>query len=128
MPKLTDTGMLIGTAAYMSPEQAAGERTLDGRTDVYSLAAVLFEMVTGEPLYSGPTPQAIMAKRAAADGAALRARLAAVPGGIAVALAKALASRREARFSSAGAFGGALEPGPMVNRELAGWRKWFGLG
>jgi DNA-binding SARP family transcriptional activator len=127
-PKLTDTGMLIGTAAYMSPEQAAGERTLDGRTDVYSLAAVLFEMVTGEPLYSGPTPQAIMAKRAAADGAALRARLAAVPGGIAVALAKALASRREARFSSAGAFGGALEPGPMVNRELAGWRKWFGLG
>jgi DNA-binding SARP family transcriptional activator len=63
--RLTDTGMLVGAAAYMSPEQAAGEGEPDGRSDIYSLAAVLFEMLAGEPLFSGPTPQAIMAKRAA---------------------------------------------------------------
>jgi eukaryotic-like serine/threonine-protein kinase len=59
----TQTGMAIGTPAYMSPEQASGESGIDGRSDLYSLACVLYEMLTAEPPFTGPTPQAIIAKR-----------------------------------------------------------------
>jgi len=60
---LTDTGISIGTPAYMSPEQASGEQQLDGRSDIYSLGCVLYEMLAGEPPYTGPTAQAVMAKK-----------------------------------------------------------------
>src|SRR6266853_849725 len=61
--KLTRTGIVLGTPAYMSPEQGAGDRALDGRSDVYSLGCVLYEMLAGEPPFTGPTAQAIIAKR-----------------------------------------------------------------
>lgn len=60
---ITRTGMSIGTPAYMSPEQASGEADVDGRTDLYSLGCVLYEMLIGEALFTGPTAQAILVKR-----------------------------------------------------------------
>ncbi|HEU4524830.1 MAG TPA: serine/threonine-protein kinase, partial [Gemmatimonadales bacterium] len=61
--RLTETGMTLGTPQYMSPEQGAGERSLDARSDVYSLGCVLYEMLAGEPPFTGPNQQAILAKR-----------------------------------------------------------------
>src|SRR5881409_3697047 len=60
---LTQTGMMVGTPAYVSPEQAAGEANIDGKSDQYSLACVLYEMLSGERAFTGPTAQAVMAKR-----------------------------------------------------------------
>src|SRR5204863_8376984 len=60
--RITQTGLSLGTPQYMSPEQATGDRQIDARTDVYSLAAVLYEMLSGEPPHSGTTAQAIIAR------------------------------------------------------------------
>src|SRR4029078_12232776 len=59
---LTQRGMSVWTAGYMSPEQATGESRIDARTDVYALGCVLYEMLAGEPLFSGPTAQAVIAR------------------------------------------------------------------
>src|SRR5204862_5975662 len=72
--RMTQTGLSLGTPQYMSPEQAMGERTIDARSDVYALGAVAYEMLTGDPPFTGSTVQAIVAKVLTEKPASLIAR------------------------------------------------------
>ena len=105
---LTGTGMTMGTPAYMSPEQASGARDLDPRTDIYSLGAVLYEMLAGEPPFSGPTAQAMIARRFTETPRLLRTLRDNVPESVEQAVARALAKVPADRFDSAAAFARAL--------------------
>ena len=106
--RLTESGMSLGTPQYMSPEQAVGERQLDARSDVYSLAAVVYEMLAGEPPHSGASMQAIIAKLLTERPTRLRVLRDTVPEGLDAAVARALAKTPADRFASAGAFVQAL--------------------
>ena len=110
--RLTQTGLAIGTPAYMSPEQAAGDKGVDGRTDLYSLASVLYEMLAGEPPFTGPTAQSIAAKRFTEPAPSVRSMRASVPESVDRAIRKALAPVAADRFSSAAQFAQALQPEP----------------
>jgi tRNA A-37 threonylcarbamoyl transferase component Bud32 len=113
--RLTETGISLGTPQYMSPEQATGDRRPDARSDAYSLAAVLYEMLAGEPPHTGPTVQAVIAKLLTERPTGLRVVRNTVPEGIDAAVAKALAKVPADRFPSAGEFvralSGAVAPG-----------------
>lgn len=118
--RLTQSGMIIGTPAYMSPEQAWGERNLDGRTDVYSLSCVLYEMLVGEPPYTGPTPQAITAKRLSDPVPSARRLRDGLPPAVDAVLSRGLARAPADRFRTAGEFGDALTAafrGPAASRS-----------
>ena len=106
--KLTETGLAVGTPAYMSPEQASGSSALDGRTDVYALGCVLYEMLAGEPPYTGPTAQAIVAKRFVEPIPHLRTLRESVPQSVEVAVTRALAKVPADRFATAAEFAEAL--------------------
>jgi serine/threonine protein kinase/tetratricopeptide (TPR) repeat protein len=106
--RITETGLLLGTPEYMSPEQAAGESALDARSDVYSLACVLYEMLAGEPPHHGPTLQATIARRLTDPAPAVRRRRAEVPSAVEQVLLTALATEPANRFPSAAAFAEAL--------------------
>jgi serine/threonine-protein kinase len=108
--RLTVTGTAIGTPSYMSPEQAAGDRQLDGRADVYSLGCVLYEMLAGEPPYTGPTAQAIATKRVTDPVPSVRRLRPAVPEWLDQTLAKALAPIPADRFATAAELARALQP------------------
>ncbi len=107
---LTQTGMSVGTPAYMSPEQASGDKALDARTDVYSLACVLYEMVAGEPPYTGPTAQAIIMKRFTEPVPSVRRARPSVPEDVDHAIQRALAPIPADRFATAAQFALALQP------------------
>jgi serine/threonine protein kinase/tetratricopeptide (TPR) repeat protein len=102
--RLTETGLSLGTPAYMSPEQIAGERDLDGRSDVYSLACVTYEMLAGDPPFIASTPQAVIAKHITDPAAPITTTRPGVSPAIAYALAKALNKTPVDRYESAGAF------------------------
>ena len=106
--RLTETGLVLGTPEYMSPEQAMSESALDGRSDVYSLACVLYEMLAGEPPHTGPNARALLAKQLVDPVPAIRRLRAAVPAAVEQAIMKALANAPADRFSSASAFVEAL--------------------
>lgn len=118
--RLTETGLSLGTPQYMSPEQATRNRQLDARSDVYSLAAVLYEMLAGEPPHSGPTVQAVLAKLMTERPTRLRVVRDTVAEGMDTAVAKALAKVPADRFSSVAEFAAALEPGAG---RTTGWRR-----
>ena len=106
--RLTETGLAIGTPAYMSPEQASGEDQLDGRSDIYSLGCVLYEMLAGEPPHTGPSVQAIIARKLSEPVRRLRAVRESIPVAVEELTMKALSRVPADRFDTAAAMAGAL--------------------
>jgi len=111
--RITESGVTLGTPAYMSPEQAAGE-PVDARSDVYALGAVLYEMLAGEPPFTGPTAQAVIAKRFHSEPTPVHALRPSVPEHVDRAILRALSRVPVDRFASAADFARALaEPGAV---------------
>jgi len=106
--RLTETGLTLGTPAYMSPEQASGESDVSALSDIYSLGIVLYEMLAGEPPFTGPTSAAVIAKRFTGTAPDVRQARPTVPEPIALAVAQALAIVPADRFTSAADFARAL--------------------
>jgi len=106
--KLTATGMVVGTPVYMSPEQAGGEKEIDGRSDQYALASVLYEMIAGEPPFRGPTPTATLMRRFGGPPQALRP-IFDIPEAVERAIFRALEKEPAARYATVSEFLDALE-------------------
>jgi TolB-like protein/Flp pilus assembly protein TadD/tRNA A-37 threonylcarbamoyl transferase component Bud32 len=116
--RLTGTGLAVGTPVYMSPEQAGGASQLDGRSDLYSLGCVLYEMLGGQPPFTGLTPQSVMTQQIIAPLPPLRSRRPEVPESVERVLAKALAKEPDDRFPTAAEFTNALEAaGPTPDKS-----------
>ena len=109
--RVTQTGLSLGTPQYMSPEQATGDRTLDPRTDVYSLGVVLYEMLTGDPPHTGSTVQAVIAKVLTEKPRPMRSVRETIPEHVDAAVACALAKLPADRWVTASQFGSALQDG-----------------
>jgi len=131
---ITQTGTAIGTPAYMSPEQATGRDEIDGRSDQYSLACVTYEMLVGEPPFTGPTAQAIMARHSLDAVSPPTIVRATIPDGMEDAILRALAKTPADRFPTTALFAEALQrPSPVtgsmrrVTRPTAPSRRWLGL-
>lgn len=130
--RLTETGLTLGTPAYMSPEQSAGDEPVDARSDVYSLAAVIYEVLAGVPPITGPNARTIIARRLTESPPLIRSLRPDTPPAIEQALARALSRRPEDRFESAVDFARALErwdsapaalPAPVRPRPRTWWRR-----
>jgi tRNA A-37 threonylcarbamoyl transferase component Bud32 len=118
--RMTETGMSLGTPHYMSPEQAMGEREITARSDVYALGAVTYEMLSGEPPFTGPTAQAIVAKVMTDEPRPLTIHRKTVPPHVEAAVLTALAKLPADRFDTAKQFAEALAtPGPARTVALA---------
>jgi tRNA A-37 threonylcarbamoyl transferase component Bud32 len=107
----TTTGIVRGTPAYMSPEQAAGERDLDGRSDIYSLGCVLYESLAGIPAFVGPTPQSVLQQRILHTPRPVRTYRPTTPASIEQALNRAVATAPSDRWATAADFADALRSG-----------------
>jgi eukaryotic-like serine/threonine-protein kinase len=106
--RITQTGLSLGTPQYMSPEQATGDRDVDARTDIYSLGAVLYEMLSGEPPHTGATAQAVMARLMTEEPRPLTMIRRNVPAHVEAAVSRALEKLPADRFENAGEFRDAL--------------------
>jgi DNA-binding SARP family transcriptional activator len=109
--RLSSSGIVLGVPAYTSPEQARGEKAVDGRTDIYSLGCTLYEILGGEPPFTGASSAAVLARHMADAVPPLRTIRPDVPTGVERAVVRALAKRPEERFPTAGAFAAALRQG-----------------
>ena len=121
--RMTETGMSLGTPHYMSPEQAMGEREITARSDVYALGVVTYEMLVGEPPFTGPTAQAVIAKVLTDEPRPPSGQRKTVPPAIEAAVLTALAKLPADRFGSAAEFAAALTaqgPPPRPSRASAG--------
>jgi len=118
--RMTETGMSLGTPHYMSPEQAMGERDITARSDVYALGCVLYEMLTGEPPFTGPTAQAIVARVMTEEPRSLTLQRKSIPPHVEAAVNTALEKLPADRFASAAAFATALETTSFVRANPAG--------
>jgi len=107
---LTGAGISLGTPAYMSPEQAAGERDVDGRTDLYSLGCVLYEMLGGQPPFTGPSMPSIIRQHLVAEPRPIATLRPTVPAPVWAALERALAKNPADRFGLVSQFADALRP------------------
>jgi len=131
--------MSLGTPHYMSPEQAMGEREITGRSDIYSLGAMTYEMLVGEPPFSGPTAQAIVARLLTAEPAPISETRKRVPEHIEDAVLTALQKLPADRFATAAEFSDALagripatppgrRPGGTAHTGRRGWIAWASVG
>ena len=122
--RLTETGMSLGTPRYMSPEQLAGERTVSGRSDIYALGAVVYEMLVGEPPFTGPTMQVITARVMTQKPTPIRALRDTVPVAVESAVLHALEKLPADRFASASEFARALhaDAGSRITHRRVGMR------
>ncbi len=111
--RMTETGMSLGTPHYMSPEQAMGEREITARSDVYALGAVLYEMLVGEPPFSGPTAQSIVAKVLTEEPRPLLPRRHTIPREVEAAVLTSLEKLPADRFAGGADFAAALTGGPV---------------
>ncbi len=132
---ITGTGMAIGTPAYMSPEQASGSREIDARTDVYALGCVFYEMLAGEPPYTGPNAHSIIAKRLSVDATPLSVVRPDLPAALSQVVSRALNRTPAERYAATGEFaralGTAVRPSTRLVAAGAGrQRSWvlFALG
>jgi eukaryotic-like serine/threonine-protein kinase len=123
--RLTATGLAVGTPAYMSPEQAGADRSLDARTDIYSLGCVAYEMLGGVPPFLGPSAQAVMARHAADPAPALRTLRPTVPEGVERAIERALAKVPADRFATVEDFAAACA-GASTAEAIAAERRRVG--
>jgi TolB-like protein len=126
--RVTREGVVLGTVDYMSPEQAQGKAGLDGRSDQYALASVLFEMLAGEPPFTGSTPRTIITKRLASPAPSIRFLRPTVPEGVDRVLRRALAPSLGDRFPSMTAFAEALQQEAVsaeTTRGVPGAGRWM---
>ena len=115
---MTETGMSLGTPHYMSPEQAMGEREITARSDVYALGVVTYEMLVGEPPFTGPTAQSIIAKVLTDDPVPPTRQRKSVPPALEHAVLTALAKLPADRYGSAAEFAAALTaPSPAAEAD-----------
>jgi len=119
--RLTETGLALGTPAYMSPEQATATRELDGRSDLYALGCVLYEMLTGQPPFVGATAQQLLARHAIDPVPPLRTVRDTVPSGIEQSVMRSLAKVPADRFATAAEFAEALAA-PVETTVVSGAR------
>ncbi|MEX2180422.1 MAG: protein kinase [Gemmatimonadaceae bacterium] len=116
--RLTETGLSLGTPQYMSPEQATGEREITARSDIYALGCVAYEMLAGQPPFTGPTAQVIVARILTDEPEPLRRTRRSVPPHVEAAILQALASLPADRFARVADFAAALED-PLFTTEAA---------